>query len=444
MFPPFPQESARHYCQKLISQIECGEVVLKQVGRESLERKDQGVMIGSLVCWDKKEKKRIILYAVSGNNKQLIPVNTNSKDILVPSIVSSEQIDHALKENDKEIHELTEQINELTLINKASPERARLLKKRTALTDSSLQKVFHLYLFTKYDGRKISLNEIIKCHNNHLPPTGTGDCCAPKLLSYAFEKDYEIISMDEVYYGRDTKNKKNGTSYAPCDERCGYILPSIMGLEILYRDKDIVVINKPSGLLSVPGKGKDKEDCAEARVRNLFPDAPKQCAVHRLDMETSGILVLALNKEAHRKLNEQFAEGKVHKKYIALLDGILHGKPEGRTELPFRLDTENRPHQIYDKENGKIGITEWKKLGVEKGLTRIEFSPLTGRTHQLRLAASCPVELGGLGIPIAGDTLYGSGKTEAFPRLMLHATEILFIHPVNGRHIHITCPPDFI
>ena len=401
-------------------------------------------MIGSLVCWDKKVKKRIILYAVSGNNKQLIPVNTNSKDIFVQSIVSSEQIDQALKENDKEIHELTEQINELTFINKASPQRARLLKKRTALTDSSLQKVFHLYLFTKYDGRKLSLNEIIKCHNNHLPPTGTGDCCAPKLLSYAFEKDYEIISMDEVYYGRDTKNKKNGISYAPCDERCGYILPSIMGLEILYRDKDIVVINKPSGLLSVPGKGKDKEDCAEARVRNLFPDAPKQCAVHRIDMETSGILVLALNKEAHRKLNEQFAEGKVHKKYIALLDGILHGKPEGRTELPFRLDTENRPHQIYDPVNGKIGITEWKKLGVEKGLTRIEFSPLTGRTHQLRLAASCPVKLGGLGIPIAGDTLYGSGKTEAFPRLMLHATEILFIHPVNGRHIHITCPPDFI
>ena len=398
-------------------------------------------MIGSLVCWDKKEKKRIILYAVSGNNKQLIPVNTNSKDIFVPSIVSSEQIDQALKQNDKEIHELTEQINELTLINKASSQRARLLKKRTALTDSSLQKVFHLYLFTKYDGRKLSLNGIIKSHNNHLPPTGTGDCCAPKLLSYAFEKDYEIISMDEVYYGRDTKNKKNGISYAPCDERCGYILPSIMGLEILYRDKDIVVINKPSGLLSVPGKGKDKEDCAEARVRNLFPDAPKQCAVHRLDMETSGILVLALNKEAHRKLNEQFAEGKVHKKYIALLDGILHGKPEGRTELPFRLDTENRPHQIYDPVNGKIGITEWKKLGVVKGLTRIEFSPLTGRTHQLRLAASCPVELGGLGIPIKGDSLYGSCKEGE--RLMLHAAEIEFFHPVSGEKIHLICQPDF-
>lgn len=442
MFPPFPQESARHYCQKLISQIENGEVVLKQVGRESLERKDQGVMIGSLVCWDKIKKQRVILYSVSGNNKQLIPVNQNNlSDIFVPSIVSSELIDLALKENDKEIHELTDEINKLTLVNKNSVERYQLIKKRTSLTDASLKKVFSLYSFTRYDKKKISLDEIIKTHKGQFPPTGTGDCCAPKLLNYAFEKDYEIISMDEVYYGRDTKNKKNGTSYAPCDERCGYILPSIMGLEILYRDKDIVVINKPSGLLSVPGKSKDKEDCAEARVRNLFPDAPKQCAVHRLDMETSGILVLALNKEAHRKLNEQFAEGKVHKKYIALLDGILHGKPEGRTELPFRLDTENRPHQIYDKENGKIGITEWKKLGVEKGLTRIEFSPLTGRTHQLRLAASCPVELGGLGIPIKGDSLYG--VCEEGECLMLHAAEIEFFHPISGEKIHLTCRPGF-
>lgn len=442
MFPPFPQESARHYCQKLISQIENGEVVLKQVGRESFERKDQGVMIGSLVCWDKIKKQRVILYSVSGNNKQLIPVNQNNlSDIFVPSIVSSELIDLALKENDKEIHELTDEINKLTLVNKNSAERYQLIKKRTSLTDASLKKVFSLYSFTRYDKKKISLDEIIKNHKGQLPPTGTGDCCAPKLLNYAFEKDYEIISMDEVYYGRDMKNKKNGTSYAPCDERCGYILPSILGLEILYRDKDIVVINKPSGLLSVPGKGKDKEDCAEARVRNLFPDAPKQCAVHRLDMETSGILVLALNKESHRKLNELFAEGKVHKKYIALLDGILHGKPEGRTELPFRLDTENRPHQIYDKENGKIGITEWKKLGVEKGLTRIEFSPLTGRTHQLRLAASCPVELGGLGIPIKGDSLYG--VCEEGERLLLHAAEIEFFHPISGEKIHLSCRPDF-
>ncbi len=459
MFPPFPQESARHYCNKLISLIEKKDVILKQCGRESEERKGQGGMIGALVCWKKNESggQRVVLYAVSGNNKQLELKDSEKspfveKSIFVPSIVSSDKIDSALAENDFEIHRLTDEINKLTLVNKNSSELKSLIKTRTQLTDESLKKVFDLYSFTEFNSTKISLNEIISIHNNHLPPTGTGDCCAPKLLSYAFENNLEPVSMDEVYFGRDTKNKINGISYPPCDERCGYILPSILGLEILYRDNDIVVVNKPAGLLSVPGKGENKQDCVEKRVRNLFPQAPVQCAVHRLDMETSGILICALNVEAHRTLNDQFAEGKVHKKYEALLDGILHGKTQGRTELPFRLDVDNRPHQIYDAENGKIGITEWKKLGivtkktvVESGettvYTRVEFIPLTGRTHQLRLAASCPVELGGLGIPIAGDSLYGKHKEGQ--RLMLHAKEIEFYHPVSGQLMHIECKPEF-
>lgn len=464
MFPPFPQESAHHYCEKLISLIEKGEVELKQSGRESLERKGQGLMLGALVCWERISEKlgqRVVLYAVSGNNKQLVLKRENSenkeqtaspfteKTIIVPSIVSCEEIEKALAENDFEIHELTKEINKLTLVNKKSPDRKKLVEQRTHLTDASLRKVFSLYKFTRFDGKSLSLDEMIICHNNHLPPAGTGDCCAPKLLSYAFAHALEPVSMDEVYYGRNTAHKQNGLSYTPCDERCGYILPYILGLEILYRDKDIIVVNKPGGLLSVPGKGEEKQDCAEARVRFLFPEAPKQCAVHRLDMETSGILVFAMNKNAHRKLNEQFASGAVKKKYIALLDGILRGKPEGRTELPFRLDIENRPFQIYDEVNGKVGITEWKKLGVEKlicggeekKVTRIEFSPLTGRTHQLRLAASCPLERGGLGLPIVGDSLYGVCKNGQ--RLMLHAKEIFFHHPVSGELLHIIYEPEF-
>ena len=448
MFPPFPQEAARHYCNKLISLIESGKVTLQQCGRESEERKGQGLMLGALVCWNPKEKKRVVLYAVSGNNRRLVSHTFETDFVFVPSIVLNDDIDKALSENDKEIHNLTDKINAL---NAKSSEREELVKKRTALTDASLKKVFELYSFTRFDSQKISLTQIINLHGGKLPPTGTGDCCAPKLLSYAFENKLEIVSMDEVYFGRDTAHKKNGVSYPPCDERCGYILPYILGLEILYRDKELIVINKPSGLLSVPGRTDDKKDCAEARVRALFPQAPEQCAVHRLDMETSGILVLALTEQAHSLMNAQFAEGNVHKKYIALLDGILHGKPEGRTELPFRLDPDNRPHQIYDKENGKIGITKWKKLKVVEcprsgciettKLTRIEFTPLTGRTHQLRLAASCSKELGGLGIPIAGDTLYG--KPVPGGRLMLHASEIEFHHPISNELIHIICPPDF-
>lgn len=444
MFPPFPQEAARHYCQKIISLIEEGRIGLQQTGRLSQERKDQGLMIGCLVCWNPVEKRRVLLFAVSGNNKQLCCKNEAGslfceETVFVPSLVASDKIDKALAKNDKEIHELTEKIN--LIRDKNSEERRTLCQRRTVLTDASLKKVFSLYEFTDFCGQKISLNEIIKKHDGQLPPTGTGDCCAPKLLSYAFEHQLEIVSMDEVYYGKSSAHKSSGSSYSPCDERCGYILPFIMGLEILYRDRDLIIINKPSGLLSVPGKGEEKQDCAESRIRKYFPEAPLQCAVHRLDMETSGILVAALNSETHRKLNEQFACGKVHKKYIALLRGILHGKPEGRVELKARVDLDNRPHQILDDVNGKLGITKWKKLGVEKGLTRIEFSPETGRTHQLRIASSTPVEKGGLGIPIAGDSLYG--KCLKGERLMLHACELEFMHPTSGTTVHIICPPAF-
>ena len=227
MFPPFSQEAARHYCIRLISLIESGDVVLKQCGRESEERKGQGVMLGALVCWNKQTGQRVVLYAVSGNNKQL-EQKTEHKYIFVPSIVSSEQIDKALEQNDFRIHELTAQINKLTLVNQKSTddkqivsEIKKLSAERALLTDESLKKVFSLYSFMRFDGKTITLNEIIKAHDDRLPPTGTGDCCAPKLLSYAFANGLEPVSMDEVYYGRDTAHKKNGFSYTPCDERCG-------------------------------------------------------------------------------------------------------------------------------------------------------------------------------------------------------------------------------
>lgn len=445
MFPPFSQELAHHYCLTLLERLETGALCLKQIAKESEERKGQGIMAGSLVCWDNISGKRVILYAVSGNGKVIVPGTSalRNNEIAVDSLVTQKQVNAALEENDLKIHQLTE------LINKASGENKKeLVKQRTALTDQSLARIFSLYSFTRFDGKKITLNEIINQHSGKLPPAGTGDCCAPKLLSYAFEHNLEPVSMDELYFGRNTKSKINGNSYAPCDERCRYILPYILGVEILYRDKDIVVVNKQSGLLSVPGRGPEKADCVESRVKKLFPECVNQPAVHRLDMETSGILILALNKNAHCNLERQFEEGTVHKQYIALLDGILRGKPEGHIELKFRLDVDNRPHQIYDEENGKLGITDWKKIkvekwvnpvsGKEKMVTRIEFSPKTGRTHQLRLAASFEK---GMGIPILGDTLYGN--CEEGERLMLHACRIAFRHPSSGELMTFECAPDF-
>lgn len=454
MFPPFPQELARHYCLEFIKGIEDGSVILKQLTPESEERRGHGVMIGSLVCSD-AAGQRVVLHAVSGISVSAMFVegpstssgNTQTSSgtahIIVPPIVSERAVAAALAKNDKKIHELTDEINHIATSGVPEPvegvERPQvqaLIKQRTALTDESLRNVFELYEFTRFDGTKITLNQIIAEHGGRLPPTGTGDCCAPKLLSYAFEHGLTPISMDEVFYGRNTPNKKNGVSYPPCDERCGYILPSILGLEILYRDSSIVVINKPSGLLSVPGRTPDKQDCATARLRKLFPHCITQPSVHRLDMETSGLLVMALTEQAHRNLSAQFEAGTVHKKYVALLDGTFnHNNYKGELRLKFRLDINNRPHQIYDEKNGKLGITEWEKTGTvlytapdgtKRRTTKIIFTPHTGRTHQLRLAASDPH---GLGIPIVGDTLYG--HCEPGERLMLHAFELEFVHPIS-------------
>ncbi len=208
-------------------------------------------------------------------------------------------------------------------------------------------------------------------------------------------------------------------------------------LDFIYRDEFIAVINKQGGLLSVPGKGADKQDCVTARLKSIIPDCINQPSVHRLDMATSGLMVLALTTESHKNLSIQFQQREVEKKYIALLEKEIKEK-SGRIELPFRLDIDNRPYQIYDPAQGKIGITLWKKLAVENFRTRVEFIPLTGRTHQLRLHAAHKL---GLGNPILGDALYGSGHEG--DKLYLHACEISFTHPITKEKLTFISNPDF-
>jgi tRNA pseudouridine32 synthase/23S rRNA pseudouridine746 synthase len=207
-------------------------------------------------------------------------------------------------------------------------------------------------------------------------------------------------------------------------------------VEILYQDKDIVVVDKPSGLLSIPGRGPEKIDSVSHRIRQMFPDCLAQPSVHRLDMDTSGLLVLALTAASHRHLSLQFQNRETDKHYLALLDGELAGE-EGTITLPFRLDIENRPHQIYDEIHGKIGTTHWKKLGIENGKTRIAFHPITGRTHQLRVHSAHPK---GLGIPV-DDPLYGNGDLPG--KMKLHACELTFTHPTTGEKMTFTAPVPF-
>lgn len=207
--------------------------------------------------------------------------------------------------------------------------------------------------------------------------------------------------------------------------------------DIIYRDSSIVVVNKPGGLLSVPGRGPDKEDCLVKRIRDLFPECIPQPSVHRLDMDTSGLMVLALTMDAHKNLSAQFQNRTVKKQYLALLHGVVE-KEQGEIKLPFRLDVANRPYQIFDPVNGKWGITLWEKKAVTDHRTRILFTPLTGRTHQLRVHASHPM---GLGCPIVGDRLYGHGRPG--DRLFLHASCLGFRHPENNKELCFECPPWF-
>lgn len=481
MYWPFSTDIAKKYAQDFIDELEKGNSINDFKG-----------MFGILVCQyngqdeyqidsslEELKDGFIILKAFSGQ------YNSRWNYLgFVPALVNQDEYDKAVIPNDKEIHRLSQ------VPSKETQEEKKLRDaNRIALCNQTLEKIYSLYKFTcfdfvtrdfKYLSEKIRFNSSNK--NLKLLPTGTGDCAAPKLLSYAFSKRLVPISLVEFYWGQANSHFLHKTFYKPCEEKCGLILPELLGLNIVYRDDDIIVVNKPSELLAVPGRGPDKQDCIVNRVRQLFPKCITQPSVHRLDMDTSGLMVLAFTSEAQRFLSMKFEKGLVEKKYIAILDGVIGkgcnfeneyasklsplndeeiqssktlgdndckmfsnvspSQNEGTFELPFRLDIENRPHQIYDKEFGKLGITHWKKLRVwkmnNKNVTSVEFVPITGRTHQLRLASASPL---GFGIPIVGDNLYG--MQEEGQRLLLHSSYLSFEHPITGKQLEFSCEPDF-
>ena len=208
-------------------------------------------------------------------------------------------------------------------------------------------------------------------------------------------------------------------------------------MQLLYYDAAMIVVDKPGGLLSVPGRGPDKQDCVVNRIRNMFPGCPSHPAVHRLDMYTSGIMVLARTREAQRNLAIQFEKKIPQKRYTAVLDGIVRAR-QGSITLQFRVDINNRPYQIFDPLNGKEGTTQWRTIAFENGRTRVEFRPLSGRTHQLRLHAAHEF---GLGTPIVGDSLYGNGREGE--QMMLHATSLTLNHPVASHSQTFFSPAPF-
>lgn len=216
-----------------------------------------------------------------------------------------------------------------------------------------------------------------------------------------------------------------------------YRPPAHDGLSILYLSEQLVIVDKPSGLLSVPGRGAGKEDCLSRRVQAEYPDA---LIVHRLDMGTSGIVVMARGAESQRQLSVMFQERRVRKRYQALVDGAWSADETGEIDLPIIVDWPNRPRQIIDHTNGRPSLTRYRviDIGSARAISRIELDPVTGRSHQLR------VHMEATGHPIIGDDFYGTPASCAkADRLMLHACEIEFSEPVTGKPLRIECPPPF-
>ena len=208
-----------------------------------------------------------------------------------------------------------------------------------------------------------------------------------------------------------------------------------MCLDVIYEDDWIIALAKPPGLLSVPGKGEDKLDSVLTRLAQFRPDASGPLLVHRLDQDTSGVILAGKTKAAYVTLQKQFRDHLIGKRYVALVKGSVAGEA-GTIDIPIRLDVENRPRQIFDPVYGKAAVTHWAVLERNHEHTRLQMSPVTGRTHQLRVHAAHPL---GLGSPILGDRLYG---TEG-ERLMLHAQDLGFTHPHTNVQMTISCPCPF-
>jgi len=326
-----------------------------------------------------------------------------------------------------------------------------LKSRRKAMSEALQERIFRLFVVSNALGERRDLVEVFRPLGT-LPPAGAGECCAPRLLNFAYNIGLKPVCMAEFWWGASPVGevRHHGHFYPACRSKCKPILDFMlqgldvednalgrplddMALDVVYDDQWLTVLNKPSGMLTVPGKL--LEDSLLTRFQAAHPEAVGPIVVHRLDQETSGLVIFAKDKATHKSLQQQFENHSIRKRYIALLDGVVEND-EGVIDLPLLPDIEDRPRQRVDYGHGKPAVTRYHVLERSGGRTMVAFEPLTGRTHQLRVHASHPL---GLNCPIVGDRLYGTAAT----RLMLHAERITFTHPATGQPITLDCPPDF-
>ena len=434
---------------------------------EIREDADRGKMFGVLVVElgtlgspRSPRKSYSFLAAYSG-----LLAGRNDWEYFVPPVYDAQQPDGHFKTTEREISRLS---SRPSITSDTSLSSTTSMPSDTKALSQELQTwLFHQYQLLNARGEVKDLVDIWQEYYNRpkllrkypLPPGGTGDCCAPKLLQYAYQQGLKPLCMAEFWWGATTKTelRQHLNYYPACRGKCKPILtwmlqgldvdpdPELLGLQqmelpIVYEDEWLVVVDKPSGLLSVPGR--IGQYSVETIMQQRYPD----CVVaHRLDMGTSGLLIVAKTQEVYRTLQEQFVKHQVKKKYLAVLEEpnslntqSIPNTPilsQGRISLPLRPDPMNRPRQLVDQEHGKRAVTDYEFLSERL----VALWPQTGRTHQLRIHCAHP---DGLGRPIVGDELYGTRQKDQ--RLMLHAAELWFRHPVTGQEMHLSASSDFL
>ena len=342
-----------------------------------------------------------------------------------------------------------EEEDRITICLKDKEEKLnRLKQKRKQLSDDLQQWLFKQFRVLNGLGEESNLLDIFSNTVGHIPPAGAGECCAPKLLQYAYKHHFHPVCMAEFWWGASPKTEiRHHLHYYPaCRGKCKPILEFMLKglsvednpldiykehqIETIYEDESLVVICKPEGLLSVPGKGDLPSVLSEMRKR--YPQADGPMIVHRLDMDTSGLLVVAKTMKAYLNLQQQFCNHTIKKRYVALLTHRPNNLESGTIDLPLSPDPLDRPRQIVNKIEGKAAITKYHiRKTFRNGMTLVDLYPQTGRTHQLRV--HCAHHLG-LDSPIVGDRLYG----QSGDRLFLHAEQIEFTHPITGKQMTFT------
>lgn len=372
----------------------------------------------------------------------------NDWEYFVPPVFDAQQPDGYFKQKEREISAIN---------HHPTPD--------TQHQHREMSQQLQLWLFQHYrmlnaNGEEKDLVEIWRDYHQSpkiqkrfpLPPGGTGDCCAPKLLQYAYQNHLKPVCMAEFWWGPSPQSaiRHHGEFYPACRGKCKPVLTWMLqglkvdddpeqtgflhqGIEIIYEDEAIAAVYKPSGMLSVPGKADDYSVSTWAKER-----WPHAMLPHRLDLLTSGIMLVAKTPDAYHHLQEQFICRTIKKKYLAVVEGEMHAE-HGIIDLPLSSDPLNRPYQIVDHQHGKRAITEYRVQAsdTKDGRTRylLALYPHTGRTHQLRMHCA---HQEGLNSPIVGDELYGH-KAD---RLYLQAESIAFVHPVTGKRLHLFCPSD--